>query len=51
MALRIRREPFWELMRERPEVSLGVIRILIGYLRAHSAPAAAPVASAAGEVA
>lgn len=51
VALRIRREPFWELMRERPEVSLGVIRILIGYLRAHSAPAAAPVASAAGEVA
>jgi HEAT repeat protein len=49
VALRIRREPFWELMRERPEVSLGVIRILIGYLRARNAEAL-PQAPA-GEVA
>ena len=32
LALRIQRDPFWELMRERPEVTIGVVRILLGYL-------------------
>lgn len=32
LALKILRDPFWQLMRERPEVPLGVIRILTGYL-------------------
>lgn len=41
VALRIRREPFWELMREHPEVSLGVIRILVTHLRRDKATAGA----------
>jgi hypothetical protein len=41
MALGIRREPFWQLMRDHPEVSLGVIRILLDYLRQRQ-PAASP---------
>jgi len=49
VALRIRREPFWELMRERPEVSLGVIRILTGYLRARDEEAPARAAGGAAE--
>lgn len=43
VALRIRRDPFWELMREHPEVSLGVIRILVTHLRRDkSSPAPEP---------
>lgn len=33
LALRIGREPFWELLRTRPEVSIGVIKIVLGYLK------------------
>ncbi len=33
LALRIDRDPFWQLMRERPEVSIGVIRVLLKYLK------------------
>ncbi len=33
LALRIHREPFWQLMRERPEVPVGLVKILTGYIR------------------
>jgi len=33
LALKIEREPFWEILRARPEVSIGVIKIVLGYLR------------------
>ncbi len=33
LALRIHREPFWQLMRERPEVPVGLVKILTGYLK------------------
>ncbi len=33
LALRIYREPFWQLMRERPEVPVGLVKILTGYLK------------------
>ncbi len=33
LALRIDRDPFWQLMRQRPEVSIGVIRVLLKYLK------------------
>lgn len=33
LALGIHRDPFWQLIRERPEVSVGVIRILLGYIK------------------
>jgi HEAT repeat protein len=49
VALRIPREPFWALLRERPEVSIGIIRILTGYLRGGVAAAPAEPASATAE--
>ncbi|MHC5212170.1 MAG: Npt1/Npt2 family nucleotide transporter [Planctomycetota bacterium] len=33
VALEIQRDDFWELLREHPEVALGVIKILLGYIR------------------
>ncbi len=33
LALRIHRDPFWHLMRERPEVPIGLVKILTGYVR------------------
>jgi hypothetical protein len=33
LALRIHREPFWQLMRERPEVPIGLVKILTGYIK------------------
>lgn len=33
LALRIDREPFWQLMRERPEVPVGLVKILTGYIK------------------
>ena len=33
LALRIEKDPFWELMRARPEVPIGVIKIVLGYLK------------------
>ena len=33
LALRIDREPFWQLMRERPEVPIGLVKILTGYIK------------------
>jgi hypothetical protein len=47
IALRIRRDPFWQLLRDHTEVSLGVIRILLDYLkRPELAAAARPTAAA-----
>jgi HEAT repeat protein len=40
LALSIRREPFWELMQDRPEVSLGVIRTLVDRLQLRDRQAA-----------
>lgn len=33
LALRIHRDPFWQLMRERPEVPIGLVKILTGYVK------------------
>jgi hypothetical protein len=33
LALRIHRDPFWHLMRERPEVPIGLVKILTGYVK------------------
>lgn len=33
LTLRIEKDPFWELMRARPEVPIGVIKIVLGYLK------------------
>ena len=33
LTLRIHRDPFWQLIRERPEVSVGVITILLRYIK------------------
>ncbi len=33
LALKIHREPFWQLMRERPEVPIGLVKILTGYIK------------------
>jgi CRP-like cAMP-binding protein len=41
IALRIRRDPFWQLLRDHTEVSLGVIRILLDYLKRPELAAAA----------
>lgn len=45
LALKIKRRPFWDLMRERPAVTLGVVQILLDYLkRARNPPAPAQAA-------
>ncbi len=33
LTLRIHRDPFWQLIHERPEVSVGVIKILLSYIK------------------
>ncbi len=33
LTLRVSHDSFWELMRERPEVTIGVMRIVLGYLK------------------
>ena len=33
LTLRISHDPFWRLMRERPEITIGVMQIVLGYLK------------------